>query len=184
MVITYPLMTVVDDSGAIVAGATVTIASVKDKAGADVANHGATLNTSGANVSVDYDAEARGEAWLVMSISKAGSTFTGLNASPAFYLADDSGDIARTLAAVLGTGTAVKVNDAGATANSFTVSGAPSDAQAGDYTGAVAIVLTGTGAANSAPVTASTAAPVRLTLGSGLQSPPDDGAIIWLLDIT
>lgn len=90
MVITYPQLTVVDDSGAIVSGATVTITSVKDKAGADIASPGATVNQSGANVSVDYDAETKGEAWVVLAISKGGSTFTGLNAAPAFYLARDS----------------------------------------------------------------------------------------------
>lgn len=93
MVITYPLLTVVDDSGAVVTGATVGITSVLDKSGSAIASHGATLNSSGANVSVDYDAEAKGEAWVVLAISKVGSTFTGLNAAPAFYLAKDSGRV-------------------------------------------------------------------------------------------
>lgn len=93
MVITHPLLRVVDDSGAIVTGPTVAITSVKDKAGTDIASHGATVNISGANVSVDYDAEAKGEAWIVLAISKVASTFTGTRAAPAFYLARDSSRI-------------------------------------------------------------------------------------------
>lgn len=90
MVITYPLLTVVDDSGAIVSGATVAITSVKDKLGSDIASHGAVVRQSGANVAVDYDAETKGEGWIVLAISKVGSTFTNGNASPAFFLAKDS----------------------------------------------------------------------------------------------
>lgn len=93
--ITYPLLTVVDDAGAVVTGATVTITSVTTKAGAAIASHGATLNTSGANISVDYDAEGKGEAWIVLAISKGGSTITGLNAAPAFFLAIDSSKIGK-----------------------------------------------------------------------------------------
>jgi hypothetical protein len=99
MIITYPLMTVTDDSGAIVAGATVTVASVLDKAGSAISSPGATVNQSGANLSVDYDAEAHNEAWITLAISKVGSTFTGLNAAPAFYLAKDSGRIVGTILA-------------------------------------------------------------------------------------
>lgn len=95
--VTYPLLTVVDDSGAVVSGATVAIASVKDKSGTDISSPGATVGQSGANVSVDYDAEAKGEAWVVLAISKVGSAFTGLNAAPAFYLARDSSRIATAL---------------------------------------------------------------------------------------
>lgn len=91
MVITTPLCRVVDDSGAIVTGATVTITSVTDKAGSAISSPGATVNLAGANVSVDYDAEAKGEAWVTLAISKVGSTFTGERAAPAFYLAKDSG---------------------------------------------------------------------------------------------
>jgi hypothetical protein len=101
MVITYPLLTVVDDSGAIVSGATVAITSVKDKAGADIATPGATISQSGANVSVDYDAETKGDAWIVLAISKAATTFTGLNAAPAFFLARDP---SRVLSGISATG--------------------------------------------------------------------------------
>lgn len=88
--VTFPLLTVVDDAGRVVTGATVAITSVKDREGADVPSPGATLHQSGANVSVEYDPEAKGEAWVVLGVSKAGSTFTGLNAAPAFFLARDS----------------------------------------------------------------------------------------------
>lgn len=98
--VTIPVWTVIDDSGNIVTGATVTITSVKDKAGVDIASHGAVVNAvdgsnvlTGANISVDYDAETKGEAWIVLAISKGGSTFTGLNAAPAFFAAKDSGRI-------------------------------------------------------------------------------------------
>lgn len=92
-VVTFPLLTVTDDSGTVLTGATVSITSVKDKAGNAIASHGATLNTSDANISVDYDAEVKGEAWIVLSVSKAGSTITGLNAAPAFFLSKDSSRI-------------------------------------------------------------------------------------------
>lgn len=97
MVITYPLLTIVDDSGTVVSGATVAITSVTDKAGTAIPSPGATVNLAGANVSVDYDAEVKGEAWVVLAISKVGSTFTGLNAAPAFFLAKDSGRIITNL---------------------------------------------------------------------------------------
>lgn len=100
-VITYPLLTVADDLGTITSAATVAITSVKDKAGTDVASHGATVSQSGANVSVDYDAEAKGEAWIVLAVSKIGSAFTGLNAAPAFFLAKDSSRIALMPTAVM-----------------------------------------------------------------------------------
>ncbi|WP_435005160.1 hypothetical protein P12x_003054 [Tundrisphaera lichenicola] len=96
-VVIYPLMTVTDDSGNVVVGATVAIASVKDLDGADVASHGAVIHQSGANVSVAFDAEAKGEPWITLAISKAGSVFTGLNASPSFFLAKDSGRLLTAL---------------------------------------------------------------------------------------
>jgi hypothetical protein len=100
MLINFPLLTIVDDSGAIVSGATVTITSVLDRDGSAVATPGATLHQSGANVSVEYDAEARGEAWITLAISKEGSTFTGERAAPSFFLASDSSRIAGVDAAV------------------------------------------------------------------------------------
>jgi hypothetical protein len=96
-VVTYPVMQVVDDSGAVVSGATVTIASVTDKAGTAIASPGATVNLAGPNVSIDYDAAAKGEAWVTLAVSKVGSTFTGANAAPAFYLAADSSRILTAL---------------------------------------------------------------------------------------
>jgi hypothetical protein len=92
MLITFPLLTVVDDSGAIVTGADVAVAAFTDKAGVAIPAPGYTLNL-GADpfVSIDYDAEAKGEAIVTLAISKVGSTFTGLNAAPRFYLVRDSG---------------------------------------------------------------------------------------------
>jgi len=97
--ITFPLLTVVDDAGAIVSGATVTIASVADKAGTPIAAHGAAVSLAGANVSVDYDPidPAKGQAWVTLAISKAGSTFTGLNAAPSFFLTADAQRLAQIL---------------------------------------------------------------------------------------
>lgn len=112
MVITFPLLTVIDDSGVITAGATVAITSVKDRAGTDIASPGATVNLSGANVSVDYDAAAKGEAWIVLAISKVSSTFTGLNAAPAFFLSADPSKLQSTQAiAIDGSNHAVVVLD-------------------------------------------------------------------------
>lgn len=105
-VITFPLMKVTDDSGSIVAGATVAITSVRNKAQVDIASHGAVVNAvdgsnvlTGSVVSVDYDPEAHGEAWIDLAISKVGSTFSGTNATPSFYLPRDSGRVLACLPA-------------------------------------------------------------------------------------
>ena len=90
MTITFPLLTVVDDSGAIVSGATVTVSSLTDKSGTAKSTSLATVNVAGPNVSVDYDAAGNGEAWITLSISAAGHTFTNSNATPSFYLPADS----------------------------------------------------------------------------------------------
>ncbi|MCA1686851.1 MAG: hypothetical protein LC745_12960 [Planctomycetia bacterium] len=94
MVITYPLGTVIDDAGVVQTGATVTIASVKDKTGTLVASPGAVLNAGNDPFfSVDYDAEAHVEAVLTLTITKTGSTFTGVNTPLRVYLASDSSRI-------------------------------------------------------------------------------------------
>lgn len=93
MIVTFPAWTVTDDTGALISGANVTIASVKDKAGSDIASHGATVNLSGPNVSIDYDPEAKGDAWVTLAISKAATAFTGINAAPSVFLARDPGRI-------------------------------------------------------------------------------------------
>lgn len=87
--LSYPIHVVIDDAGAIVSGATVTVASVTDKAGTPIASHGATVSLAGANVCVDYDAETKGDAWVTLAVSKSGSTFTGLNAAPRAFLTRD-----------------------------------------------------------------------------------------------
>jgi hypothetical protein len=125
--VTFPLLRVVDDAGAIVTGATVTIASVTDKDGNAIASHGATVNAvdgsdvlSGANVSVEYDPLAKGEAWVELLIAKGGHTFSGLLGSPAFFLAKDSAKIlALTTPPVAATGT-VKASPA-PTTTAFTL---------------------------------------------------------------
>lgn len=93
----YPVDTLTDDAGAILAGATVTIASVKTPAGVDIGSHGATvLGVDGSNVLatadawVSYDAEAKGEATIVLAVSKSARTVTGLNASPRVFATRDA----------------------------------------------------------------------------------------------
>ncbi len=95
--IAYPVHVVADDSGTIRADATVAVTSVKDKAGTDVASHGATVSASGANVCVNYDAETKGDAWVVLSVSGGAGTYTGLNAAPRAYLTRDAQRIGRLL---------------------------------------------------------------------------------------
>jgi hypothetical protein len=93
----FPLGSIVDDAGAIVAGATVTIASVKDPAtDANIASHGATvaLSSDGLRCGVLYDPTTKGDAWITLAVSKAGSTFTGSNASPVLFAASDAQTIA------------------------------------------------------------------------------------------
>lgn len=93
----FPLGSILDDAGAIVAGATVTIASVKDPAtDANIASHGATvaLSSDGLRCGVLYDPTTKGDAWVTLSVSKAGSTFNGSNASPVILAASDAQTIA------------------------------------------------------------------------------------------
>lgn len=97
MNITYPVLTVVDDDGIIVADATVTVASVTDKANSAISSPGVTVNQAGANVSVDYDVEAKGEAWITLSVAKSGANFSGLNGSPSIFIAKDSQRIMTSL---------------------------------------------------------------------------------------
>lgn len=93
----FPVHIVLDDAGAIVLGATVTIASVTDKDGNPVATHGATVSLAGANVVVNYDPTLKGEAWATLAISKAGSTFTGLAAAPRAFLVADAQSVGTLL---------------------------------------------------------------------------------------
>lgn len=99
-----PFGPIVDDTGALVAGATITITSVKDMAGANIAGHGATINDDGTGlrVSVNYDAQTKGEAWIQLLVVKAGSTITGLNASPVSFAAADSSVLDSVPASVWG----------------------------------------------------------------------------------
>lgn len=90
--ITYGFGNLVDDSGALLtSSASVTIASVTDKAGVAIVSHGATVNTGALpKVSVDYDSVTHGEAWITLSVSQSARTITAANASPAIYAAKDS----------------------------------------------------------------------------------------------
>ena len=129
----YPLNPVTDDSGALVTGATVTVASVTDIDGTPIASPGAVVHLAGSNVTVMYDAEAKGEAWITLAVSKAAHTFTGLNASPVLYASKDPSRIESVLPAtgpipanvtewagqtVIATPTGA-VNDSAATTTSF-----------------------------------------------------------------
>jgi hypothetical protein len=152
--ITYPLLTIVDDSGAIVVGATVAMTSFTDKAGSAIGSPGATLNR-GADpfLSIDYDAEAKNEAIVTLAISKVGSTITGTNAAPRFYLARDSSRVLTALPG--GTATLQTVAlDGGTvsasptpTSSDFTATG-NLHSPAGGYPVAPMSVLWGVGAAN------------------------------------
>ena len=95
--ILIPFGPIVDDLGALVAGATVNIASVKNPVtDADIAGHGAGVVASadGLRVGVLYDVAAKGEAWITLDISKAGSTITGLNRYPVAFAPADPQAIA------------------------------------------------------------------------------------------
>ena len=83
--ILIPFAPIVDNAGALVAGATITIASVKSPLDdSNIAAHGAVVVASadGLRVGVLYDVATKGEAWITLAVSKVGSTITGLNASP------------------------------------------------------------------------------------------------------
>ena len=98
-VVTYPVGLLVDDGGAILTAPVVTIVSVLNKAGVAVASPGAVVNGSGTAtpISVDYDAEAHGEAWITLAVSQGGSTVTKGNATKAMYVNPDRSRIAMLL---------------------------------------------------------------------------------------
>lgn len=90
--ITFPFGSIVDDTGAVVTGATVTIASVKDPAtDADIAAHGATVvvSSDGLRVCALYDPATKGEAFITLLVVKAGKVITGVNASPVVFASAD-----------------------------------------------------------------------------------------------
>jgi hypothetical protein len=103
MIVTYPVGQLLDDSGAILSAPVVTIASVTDKAGTAIGSPGATVNGSGTAtpISIDYDAEVKGEAWITLSVSQATKTVTGANASIALYAARDSSRLNLLLATMV-----------------------------------------------------------------------------------
>lgn len=138
---TFPLLKVVDDTGAVATGissANVTIASVNDKHGVPIPSHGAVLCFDGSNVSADYDAAGR-EAWITLAITKDG--ITGINAEPSVYMAEDSSIIKDNLAypvqpggLELLIGTVLDVSPR--TGTDFTISGMPAHAVSGSYNNA------------------------------------------------
>lgn len=185
--ITFPLMVVIDDSRAIVAGATVTIASVTTKAGTAIPSHGAVLNL-GADpfISVDYSPEDKAEAVLTLAISKVGSTITGLNAAPRFFLAKDSGRVVTNLdapvsgvpaAVATAVGSAIAsgtVAGTPASALSFTLSGLPAGVPAAAYVGRRAYAQNDANLAGFGFVIATaTGAPsaLAITIASGAAAP-------------
>lgn len=97
--VTFPVGLLVDDAGAVLTAPIVVISGVVDKAGSAVASPGATVNGSGgANpISVDYDVDAKGEAWIVLSVSQVARTVTEANASVAVWAGADRGQIAAIL---------------------------------------------------------------------------------------
>ena len=62
----------------------------------NIAAHGAVVVASadGLRVGVLYDVATKGEAWITLDISKAGSTITGLNRYPVAFAAADAQTIA------------------------------------------------------------------------------------------
>lgn len=154
--INYPVWRVVDDGGTLVSGATVTIASVTDIDGAAIASHGAVVHVAGPNVCVAYDAETKGDAWITLAVSKAGSTFSGENASPAAYLTADPSKISTRLdAAVSSRSTYAGADTAGTTTLLGRVTSTRAsaldnlDATVSGVAGAVAAVATTLGAAGA-----------------------------------
>lgn len=96
MIITYPQPgQLLDDTGAVLTAPVVAIASVVDKAGSAIAGNGAAVNGSGTStpISVDYDAEAHGEAWITLAVSQSGHAVTGQNAAPYFFASKDPSNI-------------------------------------------------------------------------------------------
>lgn len=98
-VIAYPFSLLIDDAGSPLLAPTVTIASITDKAGNPLSTGFGTINAAYPGVSVDYDAELHGEAWITLTVSESGHTVTGLNAAPMTFAAKDSSRILLGLSA-------------------------------------------------------------------------------------
>ncbi len=92
---TYPVGRLYDDAGLVLDAPVVVIASLTTKAGVAITSNGAVVNGSGTAtpISVDYDAEAKGEAWITLAVSQATKTVTGKNASIVFYANRERGRV-------------------------------------------------------------------------------------------
>lgn len=99
MIVTFPVGLLVDDSGALLTAPVVTVTSVTDKAGSNISSPGTSVNGSGTStpISIDYDAETHGEAWITFSVSQSGHTVTNSNATQTIYAAKDSSRIVTAL---------------------------------------------------------------------------------------
>lgn len=97
----YPICRTLDDYGAIVTGATVTVASILLPDGTSISTGLATVRVAGSFAGVEYDAVAHGDAWITLAVSKAGSTITSVNASPAQFVTANPSRLAAYLDAAV-----------------------------------------------------------------------------------
>lgn len=85
--VVYPGPVAVDDSGATVSPTSINVASVTDVDGNAIATPGAVAHVAGPNVSVVYDAAAKGEAWITLTPVLTGHTF--INNPPRLFASAD-----------------------------------------------------------------------------------------------
>ena len=138
---TYPVGLLVDDNNIILTAPVVAVSTVETKSGATVSGGvaGVTVNNSGTAkpISVDYDADTLGEAWITLSVSQAGKPTTSTNATVAVFASRDSSRIAAipvppsatvagtpTVTTVAVTGLALTTNNAYRNAYAWFTSGA------------------------------------------------------------
>jgi hypothetical protein len=151
-VVTFPVGLLVDDAGAILSAPVVTILSVTDKAGTPIGTPGATVNGSGTAtpISVDYDPETKGEAWITLSVSQSAHTVTGPNAEIVIYAARDSGRIDTNVGSRLATSGYTPPLDAAGTHNALGLASANLDTQLALIEGHAAAADTASGLLPSA----------------------------------
>lgn len=113
--LTYPVWTMTADNGRILdedecKKVKIAVASVVDRDGKPIENHGVIVHRAGPDVSIEYDPAAKGEAWVRLELSTE-DVFIGLtdmNARVAVYISTDAGRIDQLggVAAALGNVTA------------------------------------------------------------------------------
>lgn len=178
--ITFPVGPIEDDGGALVTGATVTVASIKNATGSAVGGASATVQLSDSNCSVSYDVSTYGEAWITLAVSASGHTFSGKLGAPAVYCSLDPARIAQTAAVDLSISGLIwngTVNDGSPTATGFTIAAtSPStlSSTSNAYSGRTLAMTSGAKSGEESIITGSTSGG-HLTFTPAFTGAPSNG---------